>query len=114
EDAGTRRIAVSREHRSRGHKGFRIQVERALHGIGDARAPRVRRHRVDVRQAEAGLREEGVDRTTKMRLDDIWKLAAEDHAKPAVAQLVSQVMSAFRHEDRAGVLQGPAGPAIST
>src|SRR5439155_788242 len=52
EDASARRVAVASEHRSRGRKGLRIQVERPLYGIDDARASRVRRHRIDVRQPE--------------------------------------------------------------
>src|SRR4029077_16516268 len=72
-----------------------------------------RRNRVDVRKAKAGLLEEGADRAAQMSLHDIRKLTAENHAEPTVAQLVSEVTCAFRHEDRAGVLERPAHRAVT-
>jgi len=38
----------------------------------------------------------------------LWQLAAENHAKPAVAQFVPEVAGSFRDRDRTGVLDRPA------
>src|SRR5712691_7798345 len=91
EDAGARGVAVAGEHRSRGGKGVRMQVQRAFDGVDDARATRVPGNRVEVRQAEAGFFEERLDRAAQVPLHHIRKLAAENHAKPTVSQLVAQM-----------------------